>query len=193
MPDNKKKEPIIIKKYPNRRLYDTSTSTYVTMEYLADMVRSGLDFVVLDAKTNEDITHSVLTQIIVDEEAKGQNLLPLNFLRQLISMYGGGTQWVFQKYLEQAIETFNNNRDKFNEMMSGAMGGVFPMSFMQEMGKQNMEAMEKTIRMFTQMASPTKGSDTPQPDVRLYEAVANMQKQLLDLAKQVNIMAEKKK
>src|SRR5690606_39327027 len=101
-----KPAPVRIKKYANRRLYNTATSSYVTLDYLAQMVREGLDFTVEDAKTGEDITRSVLTQIIVEEESKGQNMLPINFLRQLISLYGDNLQFLVPGYLEKSMESF---------------------------------------------------------------------------------------
>ena len=189
MAANKKDDKIVIRKYANRRLYDTSTSTYVTMEHLADMVRKGIDFVVLDAKSGDDITHSVLTQIIAEEETKGNALLPVNFLKQLISMYGSGLQIMLPQYLEQTIETFNANREKMKEMMTGAMGGVFPINAMQDIGRQNMEAMEKTMRMLTQMPKP----QTEQSDSKLYEAVTNLQRQISELSQVVHSMADKKR
>jgi polyhydroxyalkanoate synthesis repressor PhaR len=119
------KTPITIKKYANRRLYNTETSSYVTLDHLCHMVQDGVEFVVYDAKTGEDITRSVLTQIIVEEEAKGQNLLPINFLRQLISFYGHSMQWMVPSYLEQMMNALAEN------------------------GKQNMAAFEQAMQLFS--------------------------------------------
>ena len=119
------KEPTVIKKYANRRLYHTGTSSYVTLEDLAGLVRSGEDFVVYDAKSGEDITRSVLAQIIFDEEAKdGQNLLPIAFLRQLIRLYGDSMQALVPRYLEFSMENFTQEQSKFREQMTKAFGGT---------------------------------------------------------------------
>lgn len=113
--------PITIKKYANRRLYNTQTSNYITLDFLAEMTRSDIDFVVLDAKTGNDITHNVLTQIIVDEESSGQNMLPVNFLRQLISMYGNSMQSLMPSYLEASMDNFRKNQKQFQEAVEGAL------------------------------------------------------------------------
>src|SRR3954449_10366306 len=118
-----KDEPVTIKKYANRRLYNTGTSTYVTLEDLAKMVKAGDDFVVYDAKTGEDITRSVLAQIIFEQENKeGQNLLPINFLRQLIRFYGDSMQTLVPSYLELSLATLTRDQDKFREQMAQAFG-----------------------------------------------------------------------
>ncbi len=113
--------PIIIKKYANRRLYNTQTSNYITLDFLAEMTREDVDFVVVDAKTGDDITHNVLTQIIVDEESSGQNMLPVNFLRQLISMYGNSMQSLMPSYLEASMDNFRKNQKQFQEAVEGAL------------------------------------------------------------------------
>src|SRR5918999_2331373 len=119
----KSDEPVIIKKYANRRLYNTGTSTYVTLEDLAGMVKAGEDFVVYDAKTNEDITRSVLAQIIFEQEGKeGQNLLPINFLRQLIRFYGDSMQMLVPRYLEASIDSLTREQGKFRDQMTQAFG-----------------------------------------------------------------------
>ena len=123
-----KPEPVTIKKYANRRLYNTGTSTYVTLEDLAVMVKEGEDFVVFDAKTGEDITRSVLTQIIFEQENKGANLLPINFLRQVIRFYGDSMQLVVPRYLEASIDMFTRDQGKFRDGMSKAFGGTGPAS-----------------------------------------------------------------
>ena len=115
--------PVIIKKYANRRLYNTDTSTYVTLEDLAEMVRSERDFVVYDAKTGEDLTHSVLTQIIVEQESRGTNLLPIGFLRQLIRFYGDSMQMLVPSYLEYSIGNLTSQQQKFRDQIKSAMGG----------------------------------------------------------------------
>jgi polyhydroxyalkanoate synthesis repressor PhaR len=148
------KTPVRIKKYANRRLYNTATSSYVTLDYLAQMVREGLDFTVEDAKTGEDITRSVLTQIIVEEESKGQNMLPINFLRQLISLYGDNLQFLVPRYLEQSMDSFSRNQEQFRSYMKDSFGGVMPFGQLEEMSKQNMSFFEQAMRMWTPFTVP---------------------------------------
>src|SRR5579875_3598471 len=118
--------PVVVKKYANRRLYNTETSSYITLENLAEMIRGGRDFVVYDAKSGEDITRGVLTQIIVEEEGKGRNLLPTNFLRQLIGFYGDSMQAFVPRYLEHAMEALARQQDQLRETMQRTMGTLFP-------------------------------------------------------------------
>src|SRR5690554_4308721 len=147
------KEPVTIKKYANRRLYNTGTSTYVTLEDLAVMVKAGEDFVVYDAKTGEDITRSVLAQIIFEQENKegGQQLLPINFLRQLIRFYGDSMQMLVPRYLEVSIESLTREQEKFRQQMSQAFGGgAFGM--MEDQARRNMQMFEKAFGMFAPFA-----------------------------------------
>ncbi|WP_020590908.1 polyhydroxyalkanoate synthesis repressor PhaR [Kiloniella laminariae] len=146
-------DPIVIKKYANRRLYNTATSSYVTLDHLCQMVKEDVDFVVYDAKSGNDITRSVLTQIIVEEEAKGQNLLPITFLRQLISLYGDSMQWVVPRYLEHMMDGFSENQDKMRQSMQETFGGIFPFGNLDDMNKQNMALFENAMRMFSPIAS----------------------------------------
>ncbi|HEX4505125.1 MAG TPA: polyhydroxyalkanoate synthesis repressor PhaR [Alphaproteobacteria bacterium] len=141
-------EPVTIKKYANRRLYNTATSSYVTLEHLCQMVKDGVDFVVFDAKTGEDITRQVLTQIIVEEEGKGQNLLPISFMRKLIGFYGGNMQWALPTYLDQSMQSFSRNQEQMREYFSKTMGGIFPFDAFSAMGKQNVAMMEQAMKMF---------------------------------------------
>lgn len=141
-------EPVIIKKYANRRLYNTSTSSYVTLDDLAGMVREQQDFVVYDAKTNDDITRSVLTQIIVEEESKGTNLLPVSFLRQLIALYGDSLQALVPKYLEHSMSSFTNNQERMRHYINNALGGMFPFGSLEELSRKNMEFMDQAFRVF---------------------------------------------
>lgn len=150
-----KSAPITIKKYANRRLYNTATSSYVTLENLAQMVKDGVEFVVYDAKTSEDITRSVLTQIIVEEEGKGQNMLPIGFLRQLISLYGDNLQFMVPRYLESSMEAFARNQDQMRQYFKD-VSGVFPFGAFEEMGKQNMALFERAMQMFTPFAGKGK-------------------------------------
>jgi polyhydroxyalkanoate synthesis repressor PhaR len=159
-----KPAPVRIKKYANRRLYNTSTSSYVTLDYLAQMVREGLDFTVEDAKTGEDITRSVLTQIIVEEESKGQNMLPINFLRQLISLYGDNLQYLVPGYLEKSMESFGANQDQIRQYMKDNFGAVFPIDKMEEMSKQNMAFFQQAMSMWNPFKlTGTTGPNGPLP------------------------------
>src|SRR6184192_1872480 len=147
-PATKTAEPVTIKKYANRRLYNTGTSTYVTLEDLAALVKSGEDFLVYDAKTGEDITRSVLAQIIFEQENKeGQNLLPIAFLRQLIRFYGDSMQMLVPRYLEVSIESLTREQEKFRQQMSQAFGGV-GFGALEDQVRRNMEMFERTFSMF---------------------------------------------
>ncbi|HCJ61450.1 MAG TPA: polyhydroxyalkanoate synthesis repressor PhaR [Alphaproteobacteria bacterium] len=137
--------PVVIKKYANRRLYNTATSSYVTLEYLAQMVRDGIDFVVYDAKSSEDITRSVLAQIIFEEEAKGQNLLPINFLREMIRFYGQNVSNLLPGYLEHSMDMFVRNQ----ENLSKAMGGNTAMKSLEDITRQNLTMIERASQIFT--------------------------------------------
>lgn len=143
---------VTIKKYANRRLYDTESSTYVTLDRLAGMIREGRDFEVVDAKTGEDITHQVLTQIIVEEEARGTTMLPVNFLRQLISLYGGSMQPMVPDYLEKAMDGFQRNQAMFRD--------AFGQNIFSEIAKRNMEILQQAGRAF---APPAAAATTQAP------------------------------
>ncbi len=145
-------EPITIKKYANRRLYNTATSSYVTLEDLATMVREGQDFLVYDAKTSDDLTRSVLTQIIFEQEQKGQNLLPVPFLRQLISFYGDSLQGFVPSYLEMSMNTFSQERSKLVDKMTSAFGGKERFDQFEEQIRRNISMFEEAIRMFSPFA-----------------------------------------
>src|SRR5262249_55316574 len=149
----KSEEPITIKKYANRRLYNTGTSTYVTLEDLAAMVKEGENFVVYDAKSNEDITRSVLAQIIFEQENKegGQNLLPINFLRQLIRFYGDSMQMLVPRYLEVSLDTLTREQEKFRAQMAQAFG-IGNFGVMEDQVRRNMEMFERAFAMFTPFA-----------------------------------------
>ncbi len=145
---------IIIKKYANRRLYNTDTSSYITLEHLAAMVREGREFKVLDAKTEDDITHNVLTQIIMEEEQRGQAMLPVNFLRQLISMYGDSMQAVVPGYLEASMDSFRRNQEQFRSAVEGAFG-TGPLA---ELTKRNMAMFEAATSAFKPPVSAAPGA-----------------------------------
>jgi len=167
MAETETPDPITIKKYANRRLYNTATSKYVTLDDLSVMVKSGVEFVVVDAKSGDDITRSVLTQIIFEEESKGQNLLPIKFLRQLIGFYGDSLQSVVPNYLEHSMNAFTQNEEALRGYMKDAMGGIFPFSQWEDLGKQNMAMFERAMQMFTPFAangaSGKPGANEPRP------------------------------
>ena len=140
----------IIKKYANRRLYNTETSSYITLDHLAAMTREGREFKVVDAKTEEDITHNVLTQIIMEEESRGQTMLPVPFLRQLIAMYGDSMQAVVPGYLEASMDSFRRNQLQFRSALEGAFAG----SPFEEMAKRNMAMFEAATQAFKPGAEP---------------------------------------
>ena len=147
----KSADKVTIKKYANRRLYDTESSSYITLDRLAAMIREGRDFEVVDAKSGEDITHQVLTQIIVDEEARGSTLLPVNFLRQLIGMYGGQMQSAVPQYLEAAMDAFQKN--------TSTMAGAFGPGVLADLTKRNMVMFEEAAQAMTGKKKPTGSSD----------------------------------
>ena len=167
-----KDEPVVIKKYANRRLYNTGTSTYVTLEDLAGMVKRGEDFTVQDAKTGDDITHPVLTQIIFELENKdGQNMLPIPFLRQLISFYGDQMQMIVPSFLEQSMSAFAKEQERFREQMKSAFGKTPvdlmkmapPIKALEEQTRRNMEMFQNAMRMFTPFPSGVPGAAAPEP------------------------------
>ena len=153
--------PVVVKKYANRRLYNTETSSYVTLEDLAAMVRGGRDFTVYDAKSGEDITRSVLTQIIVEEESKGRSLLPESFLRHLIGFYGDSLQTVLPRYLDLAMAGFARQQEQMRRSVEQAMGmgGFLPFGGLEEMGKQQKAMMERAMSLF----SPFLPHEPPPP------------------------------
>lgn len=155
--------PVTIKKYANRRLYNTETSSYITLDNLSQMIREGRDFRVVDAKTGDDITHSVLTQIIMDEEGKGKTMLPAGFLRQLISLYGDSMQAMVPQYLEASMDAFQRNQTQFRSMLEGAFsGGPF-----EEVHKRNLAMFEAAAEMFTPgKAKPGAAATPPEPEVQ---------------------------
>ena len=150
--------PVTIKKYANRRLYNTESSTYITLDHLAQLVRAGRDFRVVDARTDEDITHGVLTQIIMEEEGRGQALLPVGFLRQLIALYGDSMQAVVPGYLEASMDSFRRNQTQFRQAMEGAFAG----SPFAEIAKRNLamfDAAADAFKTAVPAARPTQSKD----------------------------------
>jgi polyhydroxyalkanoate synthesis repressor PhaR len=156
--------PVVVKKYANRRLYNTESSSYITLDTLAEMVRGGRDFVVYDAKTAEDITRSVLTQIIVEEESKGRAMLPTGFLRQLIGFYGDSMQAAVPKYLEQAMGAFAAQQAQMSKAVQTSMGQFFPPG-LEEVGRQNRAMVERAMSLFTPFL-PQEPKSEPKPEAR---------------------------
>ena len=146
-----KSAPVVIKKYANRRLYNTATSAYVTLDHLSQMVKDKTDFVVFDAKTGEEITRSVLTQIIFEQENKGQNLLPITFLRQLIRFYGDSMQMLVPRYLEMSVENLTREQARFRESMTKTFGGG-GLNVLEDQVRRNMEMFERAFTMFLPFA-----------------------------------------
>jgi polyhydroxyalkanoate synthesis repressor PhaR len=183
----KSTEPITIKKYANRRLYNTGTSTYVTLEDLAALVKQGEDFVVYDAKTGEDITRSVLAQIIFEQENKeGQNLLPIAFLRQLIRFYGDSMQMLVPRYLEVSIESLTREQEKFRQQMAQAFGvGTF--GPLEDQVRRNMEMFERAFTMFAPFAR-REGQATAEPDKSTAPAaeIDELKTQLVEMQKRLD-------
>ena len=185
--DDAKSPVITIKKYANRRLYNTATSSYVTLDHLAEMVKDGAVFEVTDAKTGEDITRGVLTQIIVEQEAKGQNLLPIKFLRQIIGFYGDSLGGVLPRYLEHSMDSFAQNEDQMRKVMENTFKGVVPMQRMEEMGKQNMALFENAMKMFNPFAQMNRTTGTP-PDAAKPAPEPGKSEDIDDLKTQLNAM-----
>ena len=158
MTKDEKSKPVVIKKYANRRLYDTETSAYITLEDLCDRVKEGRDFVVVDAKTGQDLTRQVLTQIIFEQETKGSNVLPTDFLRSVIGFYDNGMQNALQHYLSASMKSFTGNQDKIRSMMGKAME-TSPMAQFEEITRQNVAFFEKTMSMFTPFSTMFTGAD----------------------------------
>ncbi len=190
--------PVIIKKYANRRLYNTQTSSYVTLDHLCEMVKEGVDFEVRDARSGEDITRSVLTQIIFEEEAKGQNLLPIRFLRQLIRLYGDSLQSFVPGYLDLSMESFSKNQEAIKTRVAEAFGGGT--QAFEAMARQNFAMFERAMKMFSPFGAgmtgpsrgdaegrPTNGTSEPKTSEEINELKSEielMRKQLAELARE---------
>jgi polyhydroxyalkanoate synthesis repressor PhaR len=193
-------ERVVIKKYANRRLYNTASSSYVTLEHLAEMVKQGVDFVVYDAKTNEDITRTVLTQIIFEEEEKsqGQNLLPIQFLRQLISFYGNSMQAFLPSYLELSMQSFTQQQERLRQQLAsfGQAGG---MAAYEEQIRQNLQLFDRAMKMFSPFAyapparpeEPAASSPAqPKAETGSDEALTALRKQMAEMQAQLDKLAK---
>ena len=185
---SKGESPVVIKKYANRRLYNTQTSSYVTLDHLAAMVKEGTEFEVQDARTGEDITRSVLTQIIFEEEAKGQNLLPIKFLRQLIRFYGDSLQAFVPGYLDMSMDSFTKNQGEMRDRIAQALGGGNQM--VENLTRQNLQLFENAMAMFSPFATGAargKGETADKPASSevdsLKQEMEAMRRQLAELAK----------
>lgn len=206
---------VVIKKYANRRLYNTASSSYVTLEHLSEMVKEGIDFVVFDAKTNEDITRSVLTQIIFDEESRGQNLLPIQFLRQLIGFYGNSMQAFLPSYLELSLDSFTRQQERMRTQMGaiapGLAQGLAPNlaaglgtaagpQFLEDQVKQNLAMFDRAMKMFSpfayvrpedsEVAAPAPAPAAPAP-AATDDSLNDLKKKIEEMQEQISRLASK--
>jgi polyhydroxyalkanoate synthesis repressor PhaR len=191
----KSDQPTTIKKYANRRLYNTGTSTYVTLEDLAAMVKEGEDFLVYDAKTGDDITRSVLAQIIFEQENKaGQNLLPTTFLRQLIRFYGDSMQMVVPKYLEQSIDTLTREQEKFRKQLASTFSGT-PFAPLEEHVRRNMELFQQTFSKFMPFVPPltSTGEAEKVSEPPVEDNIDDLRKQMKDMQDRLERMSKEPK
>ena len=193
--------PAVVKKYANRRLYNTATSSYVTLDELSAMVRNGDEFVVFDAKSGDDITRSVLTQIILEEDSKGRNLLPIGFLRQLISFYDDNLHAVLPRYLEVSMENFARHQDQMRQYMGSTFGHFFPVGgeptqMFEDMAKQNMAFFNQAARMFSPFQQVATGEpEAPVKPARSKDAsdVDSLKSQLDLMQRQLDEIARRQK
>ena len=180
-------DTVIIKKYANRRLYDTSTSSYVTLDHLSELVRKEIDFEVVDAKSGEDLTRQVLTQIIFEKENKGEGALPVNFLRKLIGFYGAGSQSLLPAWLEMSMNSFAESQDRWKS----AMGSANPFTMFEKQARANMEMFENAMRMFTpgMVAKKSKRGETDAP--RLDDPMDLLRAQMAAMQEQLDALSRK--
>jgi polyhydroxyalkanoate synthesis repressor PhaR len=188
----KNEGPVVIKKYANRRLYNTQTSSYVTLDHLAAMVKEGTEFEVQDARTGEDITRSVLTQIIFEEEAKGQSLLPIKFLRQLIRFYGDSLQTFVPGYLDMSMESFTKNQGAMRDRIAEALGGGNQM--IENMTRQNLQLFENAMAMFTPFGSVGAKPETAKKPAAAPAAdeVADLKEEMEQMRRQLAELSQRK-
>ena len=193
-------EKVVIKKYANRRLYNTASSSYVTLEHLSEMVKQGVDFVVYDAKTNDDITRSVLTQIIFEEESQGQSLLPIQFLRQLISFYGNSMQAFLPSYLELSLSSFTQQQERLKSQMVG-FGPTGGLAAYEDLTRQNLALFDRAMKMFSPFAfapgtrpdeAPLAPAATAQPKAEpgTDDALTALRKQMVEMQAQLDKLAK---
>ena len=186
---------IIIKKYANRRLYNTASSAYVTLEDLRELVSKNVDFVVQDAKTGEDLTRVVLTQILAEAEQSGASLLPIGFLRQVIGMYGDGMSWMMPQYLECMTTWFEEHQNEMRLKVDGAFGGVFPvgasLDVMQEATRKNMAAFEQAMRSFWPTPLPPNPSQASAAEPDADAGLEDLRRKLAAMQDQLNALSKK--
>ncbi len=192
-----KGNPVVIKKYANRRLYNTQTSSYVTLDHLCEMVKEGTEFEVRDARTGDDITRSVLTQIIFEEEAKGQSLLPIKFLRQLIRFYGDSLQGFVPGYLDMSMESFTKNQEAMRSRIAEAFGGGGQV--LEAMTRQNLAMFERTMQMFQPfIPKPRAGDDPPKANgttehkSRPSEEISELKSEIEEMRRQLSELSQRK-
>lgn len=191
MSDANAEQPVIIKKYANRRLYNTETSSYVTLEHLAEMIQAGRDFKVVDAKSGEDITRSVMTQIILEQETKGQTLLPQAFLRQLIGLYGRGMETLVPQYLESSMAAFAAQQDKLRDYFSGKMTPAATFAGFDEMARKNMAMFEQAARMLTGgLAQPGEPMTGEKPAAQTKSEIDSLKDQLAAMQAQLDRLSK---
>lgn len=178
---------VIIKKYANRRLYDTSTSSYVTLDHLSDLVRRGTDFEVRDAKSGDDLTRQVLTQIIFEKENKGEGALPVNFLRKLIGFYGGRSQTLLPAWLEMSMNSFAESQERWTK----TVGNASPFSLFEKQARANMEMFENTIRMFTPGLSTRKSKRSEKPATLGDDAMDLLRAQMAAMQEQLDALSKR--
>jgi len=193
-------ERVVIKKYANRRLYNTASSSYVTLDHLSEMVKQNIDFVVYDAKTNEDITRSVLTQIIFEEESHGQSLLPIQFLRQLIGFYGNSMQSFLPSYLEMSLSAFTQQQDRLRSQL-GALGPATGLGPFDEQVRQNLALFDRAMKMFSPFAHVAPRADDPAPakaeaapaapSTTSDDALADLRKRMEEMQAQIEKLAKR--
>lgn len=171
----------VVKKYANRRLYNTATSSYVTLDDLSKMVRAGEHFVVYDAKSGDDLTRSILTQIILEEDSKGRNLLPINFLRQLISFYDDSLRAFLPRYLELSMENFARNQEQIRRYIEGTLGRFFPMGPFEDMARQNMVLFQRAANMFSPLPDGSENGEVSPPASSEADVDANTSRQIKEL------------
>ena len=196
--DQPKGDPVVIKKYANRRLYNTQTSSYVTLDHLCEMVKEGTEFEVRDARTGDDITRSVLTQIIFEEEAKGQSLLPIKFLRQLIRFYGDSLQGFVPGYLDMSMESFTKNQETMRNRIAEAFGGGSQV--LEAMTRQNLAMFERTMQMFQPFMPkpPRTQEEEPKPNgsheakAKPSEEISELKSEIEEMRKQLSELSQRK-
>jgi polyhydroxyalkanoate synthesis repressor PhaR len=188
--DKAKDGPVVIKKYANRRLYNTQTSSYVTLDHLAGMVKDGVEFEVLDARTGDDITRSVLTQIIFEEEAKGQNLLPIKFLRQLIRFYGDSLQAFVPGYLDMSMDSFTKNQGAMRDRIAEAMGGGNQM--IENLTRQNLAIFERATQMFTPFGAAARKTEEPAEEKPTSSDVDALKREMEAMRRQISELSQRK-